>query len=456
MNELFYIDDKTSAYAATCLLNKFPVGKYVILTERELVDVVFESGQFHCNGSPLAGVALVKVQPPDNMMYPFLLYRTKNNVVVSPLCRFCADNTRQTPCRHGPKNRAWIGTYTLSDLNFAKSIGYSFTFYECYHYARQDFLLKSFISCLFYRRICVSGFPTDCQTCEKQLIYCQTINKSMQFSGALELSPCKISYDPPKSILYKSFMNEFVGKFAQKRKMTKTQFVSTSEEIAAIFWDPTQEIEGIDIPNDTTCQLNITQKQYCKGPSRKTNCIIAAYITSNSRIFMQKKMLEIVMHGGTLFYTSTDSIYYSLPKQMNSPLSYGPCVLDFKREYGMHVIMSFYSVGPKETCVSFCTEEGIKTDVKVRGLALLNIINLHRINAILLEQFLKQFVQKKAEFILVPQVRRKRKSFFGTQYKTDVKFTNRGNTKRILCISKDKCFVTLPLGYTRNMRDCLQ
>lgn len=215
--ESFYIDDKTSAYAATCLLNQFPLGKYEILTARELVDISFHGGQFHANGDPLAGVALVQVSPPENMMYPFLLYRTKNNVVVSPLCRLCAELVRQTPCRHGPKNRSWVGTYTLSDLNYANMLGYRFIFYECYNYRRQGFLLKPFISCLFYRRICVSGFPKDCQTEQQQLTYCETINKSMGFLGTLELSPDKISCEPNKSILYKSFMNEFVGKFAQKR-----------------------------------------------------------------------------------------------------------------------------------------------------------------------------------------------------------------------------------------------
>ena len=170
---------------------------------------------------------------------------------------------------------------------------------------------------------------------------------------------------------------------------------------------------------------------------------------------MQKKMLEIVGVGGKLFYTSTDSIYYSLPKNVDSPLSYGPCVLDFKKEYGTYMVVSFYSVGPKETCVSFCTEDGVKTDVKVRGLALLNILNLQRINAELLDFFLNSFLKQKAEVILVPQLRRKPKSFFATQQRINIKFTNRGNTKRILCASKDACFVTLPLGFKRGMHDLL-
>ena len=449
--KIFYIDDKTSAYGSASLQNKFPVGTYEILKDADLENINFHTGQFYRETQLLCGVAQVRVFAPQTLFIPFLLYRSPRGVL-SPLCKVCADEARFKPCRHGRMARSWIATYPLCEINYAAERGYTFEFFEIYQYTKEDYILKDFMSVLFHRRILLAGFPPHVVTNQEKEKYCSRINKEMNFEGPFRVTPALITSDKNRYMLYKNFMNEFVGKFGQKVFSSRTIFVTEHEQIRQIFFSDVEELEYIEAINDQYCELTVVSHKKTHMPSRTTNCIIAAYVTGYSRICIAKKMEEIIFSGGSIFYVSTDSICYSMPHQSVSPLCYGPCVNDFKQEYAGQIILSFYSVGPKETCVTYEDEmSNKKAAVKVKGLGLQNMDNFQLINPTILDDFLRTFLSNKYKYVVIPQIRHQSNKPLTPKQMVFMKFTNRTGARRVLLDIGDQNFTTLPLGFTFDM-----
>ena len=349
-------------------------------------------------------------------------------------------------------SRSWVGTYPLCELNYAAQKGYTFEFYEIYQYSEQRPILQDFMTVLFHRRILLAGFPADVVTIQEKKQYCDRINHEMKLKGPFLVTPDKIKNDKNKYMLYKNFMNEFVGKFGQKVYRSKTVFVSNHEQIRKIFFSEDEELEFIEAINQMYCELTVISLKKTHLPSRNTNCVIAAYVTGYSRILIDLKMQEIVSTGGCIYYISTDSICYTLPRTMETPLCYGPCVHDFKQEFGTLQILSFYSVGPKETCITYAaTNTMSKSAVKVKGLALQNVENLNLIDPKLLDFFLQQFLSSKYEFVAIPQIRQQRNKPLSSKQMIFMKFTNRTGCRRVLLDLGTKHFTTLPLGFTNTM-----
>ena len=185
-------------------------------------------------------------------------------------------------------------------------------------------------------------------------------------------------------------MNELVGKFAQKQTRYTSKLVGTREEIDEIDLNTNCDIEDFSIEGET-CHLLIKNiSRGTKAVSRRSNVIIAAYVTSYNRVLMHQNMLKIDALGGTLFYISTDSLCYCLNKDIRSPLDYGLGTFGFKSDYLPGRILSFYSLGPKQTCITHQNDAGaIFSVVKVRGINLSSLANEERITPDLLSDFLK-------------------------------------------------------------------
>ena len=413
--------------------------------------VHFDAGQFHIGAEPLRGLVQTRVFAPQNMDTPYLLYRSTRGVLLT-LCKICADEARTTACRHGRKGRSWVGTYPVSDLNYAASLGYEFEFYECFHYEKEGFLLKEFMDVLFQRRILLSGFPSGVETNQERAVYCERVNKEMEYDGILKINADRVQKCAKKQFLYKSLMNEFVGKFGQNAITRNSLFLTTRRKLELIFRDPNQRLHALHQVNDDCCEVDVESLKRQHGPDRNSCVVIAAYITSFSRIFMHKTFREITARGGRLFYTSVDNICYTLPKDVVTPLMYGPCVNDFKKEYGTLKVISFYSVGPKETCVTCENELRINdTTVKVKGLMVQNVMNFHSISPPLLKELLDQFLSNKYAQVLIPQLRQRQGQALNSKQLIYFKFTNRTGNRRILLKSKDQSYPTLPLGFTKQM-----
>ena len=203
--------------------------------------------------------------------------------------------------------------------------------------------------------------------------------------------------------------------------------------------------------------LTVKVNQQIRTQNRFTNCVIAATITSLSRIFIAEQIDILVSAGATIFYTSTDNICYTLPRTVTTPLMYGPCINDFKKEFGILKIVSFYSVGPKETSITYTDVDNMqKCKTKVKGLQLQNAHNFKCITPAVLERFLRKFLNNLFDYISVPQLRQRQNKPLSAKQLVFMKFTNRTGCKRILLDLGDARFPTLPLGFTRTMLNLLK
>jgi hypothetical protein len=344
--------------------------------------------------------------------------------------------------------RSWVGTYTLVEINYAKQLGYDFIFYECYAYQEMAPIFRDFMKVLFYLKISVSGFPHDCISQADKVEYCSQINDKMQFT--IPLSPKDISKVPHKRLMYKNFMNEFVGKFSQKIDKPTTMFVSSQHQLDALASQSKKEIVDICAINDLVCQVKVQSKKQAPLINRRGNCIIGAYITAYNRISMHKAMESITAKGGCIYYTCTDSISYSLSKQEVTPLSYGVCPGEFKKEYGSSEIFSFFSLGPKETCVTYQQENGaVATCIKVRGLCLTNLANSGKITPSLLDEYIENVVKNEKSNIAIPQIRKKHSKNGTISKMCHVQFTNAVSSKRNVLVDQGKPYVAVPYGYNK-------
>ena len=249
-SDVFFADDKNSAYGSACIENAFPVGQYKILIGRDFEsNVEFrrrlaldrcpihgansemcsqqscrpDTEKYFYKNEELCGVAQVEVIPPRQMKYPFLLQRIlqprNKQLVIAALCAKCPALVRTSFCRHEsnprPTNQAvkvahtkrlpsrnWYGTYTLADINYAKSLGYDFRFIECYHYSEQSNIFHNFYLTLFQRRAMYSELPPGCATVDQ---YCTLFNRdNPNLPSHLKLKGCDVKPDKAHKAMYKS------------------------------------------------------------------------------------------------------------------------------------------------------------------------------------------------------------------------------------------------------------
>ena len=80
------------------------------------------------------GIAKVKILPPKGLYHPVLPYRS-NGKLKFPLCKSCAENENQSPCRCSDEDRALTGTWCTPELQTAMRLGYRILkIYEVYHW----------------------------------------------------------------------------------------------------------------------------------------------------------------------------------------------------------------------------------------------------------------------------------------------------------------------------------
>jgi len=89
----------------------------------------------------MKGFYLVRVLPPDQMpkiseesnelLPPFLPYRTKSGLLVFPLCAKCSELEQKKKCQHSAEERSWIDAFLDQDIELAMQLGYKIVdFYE--------------------------------------------------------------------------------------------------------------------------------------------------------------------------------------------------------------------------------------------------------------------------------------------------------------------------------------
>lgn len=373
---------------------------------------------------------------------------------MAPTCFTCGYKSLKTAkinsCKHSNLQRAIYGTYCVSEVEYALSLGYEIVkIFSVLHYKNSFPILHEFVTLLGYEKLKASGFPSD--TSDKTA-FCAYLNQKMKFSNiGLELKPGFINFNKKKREFAKLALNSFLGKFSQSNNKSFHKLVSSEKEIAKYFYSKTFEIKDIFCYNKYFCHIEVERKRKTLiRPNLSANCVIGAQIVAYARQFMHEKMVELEQIGATVYYSDTDNLIFSLKKWQENPLIISPAFGDFKYEIPKEsTILSFYSLGPKNYAVQFQDENGAYGNiVKLRGMTLSNAFNQNIIDTEVYNHFLDNALKKKHLELGVPQLRWRSSKVTKTKALSFQKtfFSNAIQSKRIVNKSS-KNFLTFPFGY---------
>lgn len=262
------------------------------------------------------GIAKVQVLPPQNCYAPFLSYRTigayNEMEVCYGCCKACMDLHQTTECFHSPEERAFVGTWTISEIRYALSIGYTILdVVEVWEYpSKSHTLFRSFIVPFMYNKIvsktggCVDHSRTEFTEKGKQVaLYLRHLLNR-------DVSPLEFTDSPARRTVAKLIQNAFTGKWGQRDAFSLTRSFTEEDRWGSIqiLNDPNVVIQSaIVLPNQCVTLTFEKQKGAALSGIRKKNDHIVAHITAYGRIMLNR--VEQALEN-RLVYVDTDSAYH--------------------------------------------------------------------------------------------------------------------------------------------------
>lgn len=410
-SESFFCLDINGLYSY-CAIN-FPsnYGKYDILIGDDLKLITIKNNQFFYKEKRIFGAVQLTILPPRKMFLPFLMYRIKCGKNVLTLCRTCSENFNFRKnkfvrnCRHSEDKRALTSSYLISEIEYAMSLGYEIIqIHEIHAYHSQKFILQEFVKCIDSLKLKHSTFSSEPTT-----EFCQKINSELNLPQAFMLEPKTFEKNEFKQSLYKIATNSFFGKLQQRSDYAATKFIATQYELEEMYKLYGDDIFNITCHNETVCQIDFYEKITSKTRNLKQNCYLGAEITSNARLVLYQHLKQLnETEGVTLFYCDTDSIFGSVKKDVHLPLKVGNLVGEFKN-VAKGEILSFYCLGLKNYCLTYCNENGEKLSVtKLCGLNLNNCAINNSISDSLYQSYLNDFFCAKRRVLSLPKIKKPR------------------------------------------------
>ena len=404
-NEKMYFVDVNGLYSFCAIKFKYMIGKCKILIGNDLTKLSLKSNKFYCNNERVMGAMLVTILPPQDLLLPFLPYRTANGKTVNTLCVTCAERQLRK-CQHSAEERAITSSYMISEIEFALSLNYQIMhIHEAHLYFESDFILKDFIKAINFFKTKSSKIFQNCNSEEDKLKICKTLNLEMDLLAPFQLTPENNCPNDSKRTFYKLMANALFGKFEQKSNKTQTLFLNSQSDIEDIYFSE-NKIDDIFCLNEEICQIQVIPNELKLPPNRKTNCYLGAQITAYARQIIYEKVQKLIIANAIIYQIDCDSIIFTLPTNQSLPIKISEAVGHFKHEIKGD-INTFYSLGPKNYSITFLSEKGTETLSRVRGFALNNSLNEIKLDENLFKFYVTQFLKQKSEHILLKQFRRK-------------------------------------------------
>ena len=229
-------------------------------------------------------------------------------------------------------NGEFEGIWSSEELKFAKNNGYTIKVNRGYNFNKVNNLFTSYVNDLFKK-------------------------KSESFGAS--------------KTVYKSLLNNLIGRFGLNinKPLTKNinlknldyilstrdvfNYHKITEDNFLISYNPIVNPKicyehGIDYLKVLKNEFNNNTNLDSKNLYSDVSIVISAMITSYSRIFMNKIKLEILLKGGKIYYTDTDSLVTDIPLE-NININYvGNKLGQFKLE---HIIKEGYFISNKTYCI---------------------------------------------------------------------------------------------------------
>jgi hypothetical protein len=265
--------------------------------------------QNYCWDKDCLGVAKVVVCPPSDCYAPILSYRINFDVYYG-CCRTCME-TKSTNCTHTVKEKSFLGTWTLSEIRYALSIGYTVEeVVEVWEYAeKSNSLFRSFIVPFMYNKIVSksSGLVTsDGQFTEKGNQVAAYLRDILGRDVCAE----EFSNAPARRTVAKLIQNAFTGKWGQRDVFECTRSFTKNQhwESAQLLHNPNVKIQSAVLLPDQCVTLTYEKvRGTALSGLRKKNDLIVSHITAYGRIMLNRVEQALGKH---LVYVDTDSAYH--------------------------------------------------------------------------------------------------------------------------------------------------
>ena len=127
----------------------------------DLKDLEIVNHSFHYLKKKIEGAVLITIVPPQNLLHPFLLYKTRGGKTILTLCKLCCEKFSSNCC-HSDQERALTGSYMISEIEYALKLNYQILeIYECHAYFNSKPIFKEFVEALDYYKQINSMSATD-------------------------------------------------------------------------------------------------------------------------------------------------------------------------------------------------------------------------------------------------------------------------------------------------------
>lgn len=449
-NETFYCADINGLYSFCAINFKYMIGKYDILIGRTLQRLKIVNCRFFVDDIPVMGAVFVKILPPKNLYIPYLLCKKKDGSVINTLCKTCAE-TFANKCQHLDSERALVGVYMISEIEFALQIGYKLLdIYEIHYYKDSAFLLEDFVKKINFYKTKYSDCLQDLKDLTSKKQYCKFLNDRMGlFDENFMLNPSTCSNNKMKRDFYKLLSNSLFGKFLQRDDHESVAFVRNQSELNS-YLKRSDLIQDICCLDDKICILSVKKDVRKILPNLKQNMYVGSQITAFARQVIFEHVFKLSQTTNcNLYHVDCDCIFFSFPNDSPIPLEFSHAVGDFKHEY-LGKITHYYAFGPKQYCITSINDGVTNFTCKFSGLSLKSFCNENQINQEIFELYLNQFIEGNNETMQISQVRSKTsfKNLTSRKIQQFHSFSNKISNRRQVD-TKHSRLKTYPYGYEK-------
>lgn len=447
-------EDINSLFGFICATKAFPINSYTILVESELTDVFYDPEKETLltkkGGIPIVGLCHVRMLAPDNMTFPVLPYRRRDNTTVLALCRTCAEERRFGTCGHKTNARSMTSVWTGAEISYSLQQGYELlNFYECHLYSETEKILAPFYNLMFNYKLKNSGFESGVDKQE----YCDKINSDMGYTDEFfKLTPENVKDDPAQRRIFKNISNMSIGKQSQRLDRSQQEIVNSYSELYNLMTKKEISVTHINELNEHIMQITYDRRKQYIPPNRQgsTSCYI--YILALSRIEMHKHICNLLKQGMRIYHTDIDSIKYEKKIGSKSPLPQSQAFGHFKKDFPNQEIIRYCSLGPRACSTTLCDKDGNESfHIQAKCFSMDSRLAKEKLEGDVYERLLHNAFDEIIDAVPIPQKR----SRVGNvdQVKNELKdmyFTNRISQKRML-VKFGERYVTFPFG-TREIK----
>lgn len=194
----------------------------------------------------------------------------------------------------------------------------------------------------------------------------------MGFYDELCLTPANVELDKGLKQNYKDILNSISGKFSQRPRKEQAKFVHNQESLEGLVNSVEEEVVDVTCHSGDVCEVDVEAIARLRGPSRRSQLVIGAWITAESRIDMHKCMMDLLSSGCELLAHDTDNIMYLIEKNQKTPLKLSYAFGGFKSELPPDQnVIEFSSIAKKSVCLKMRDKSGTESlSIKMKGLSL--------------------------------------------------------------------------------------